>query len=60
MLTISDYLLTHHMSVNGFQEDVCHDLFRNQSEVGWPSHSEVPKVVLFSLLEVLLLVFFLL
>ena len=56
MLAISDYLLTHRMSVKGLHEDTCHDLFRYQSEAGWPSHREVPQVVPFSLLKDLLLV----
>lgn len=62
VLTISDCLLYPFisMSVNGFQEDMCHHLYRNQSEASWPAYSEVPQVIPLVLLNNFLLVFFLL
>lgn len=45
MLTVSEYLLAHLMSVNGFQRDISQNLFRRKSETDWPSHNEVSQVI---------------
>lgn len=61
MLAISEYLLAHLMSVNGFQEDVSHNLFRTKVRLAGLNTVRFPSNFFpFPLLNVLLQFFLLL